>query len=77
MKLRRIRSGMSAANTSGIKKLKRTKFTPNNRPPRMSARFIRPPLSTYRFSHTITQEVAIPVNKHHSTVSNGFSSKEE
>ena len=43
----------------------------------MSARFIRPPLSTYRLSHTITQEVAIPVNKHHSTVSNGFSSKEE
>ena len=43
----------------------------------MSARFIRPPLSTCRFSHAITQEIVIPVNRHHSTVSNGFSSKEE
>ena len=44
--VRRAKSGISAVNTSGIKKLKRVKSTPNSRPPRMSARFIRLPQST-------------------------------
>lgn len=68
---------MSAANTNGIKKLKRTKSTPNSRPPRLSARFTRFLPPTRGYSHAITQEIVIPVNKHHSTVPNGFSSKEE
>lgn len=77
MKLRRIRSGMSASNTNGIKKLKRIKSTPNKRQPKTIARFTRFPLLIWRLSHADAQEIVIPVNRHHSTVSNGFSSKEE
>ena len=44
--VRRIRSGMSAEKTSGIKKLNKNKSIPNSMPPRISALLIRlPPLT--------------------------------
>ena len=77
MKVRRIRSGMLAANTKGIKKLKRIKSMPNKRQPKTMARFNRLPWLMRGPSHAVTQEIAIPVSRHHSTVSTGFTAKDE
>ena len=68
---------MLAANTKGIKKLKRIKSMPNKRQPKTMARFNRLPWLMRGLSHAVTQEIAIPVSRHHSTVSTGFSAKDE
>ena len=66
---------MGCSKKSQIKKLKSSKSTPNNTPPRRTARFILPP-ATKRLIHAITQATAHPVIRHHRRVSNGCSAKD-
>src|SRR5699024_11547312 len=73
----KIKSGISALKTKGIKKLNKVRLSPNSNPPRISAFATRLFPLTYRFSQIITQATTKPVNIHHTIVSSRLLSKEE